>query len=58
MVEQWAAQAIAFMTVNWQIVVGIIVLLLVGSGLLQDLRARENVLQAKLELMQKSCKKR
>lgn len=57
MVEQWAAQAIAFMTVNWQIVVGIIVLLLVGSGLLQDLRARENVLQAKLELMQKSLQK-
>jgi len=57
MVEQWVAQAIAFMTVNWQIVVGIIVLLLVGSGLLQDLRARESVLQSKLELMQKSLHK-
>ena len=57
MVEQWASQAIAFIAVNWQIVVGIIVLLLVGSGLLQDLRARENVLQAKLELMQKSLQK-
>ncbi len=55
--EQTIARIIHTIWDNWQVVVGIVVLLLVGSGLLQDLRARENVLQSKLEMMQKSLQK-
>lgn len=57
MIEEQFSKVIYYLYENWQVVVGIIVLLLVGSGLLQDLRARENVLQSKLETMQKSLQK-
>ncbi len=57
MIEQMGARAISFLLLNWQVMVGVIVLLLVGSGLLQDLRAREKILQNRLEGMQESLQK-
>lgn len=52
--EQWAAQAMKYLVENWQVVVGIAILLLIGSGLFQDLRSRETLLQGKLDGMKDS----
>lgn len=52
--EQWAAQAMKYLVENWQVVVGVAILLLIGSGLFQDLRSRETILQGKLDGMKDS----
>ncbi len=47
--EELFANAMRIVGDNWAIVLGLVVLLLIGSGLFQDLRMRERVLKGKLD---------